>query len=672
MIEDVGYLALLFSMLLAIFSASAAWYGKSIDDERWIKSARNATITIFPLLTISSVFLIILILQNNFEIEYVWRVSSIDMPTYLKVSALWGGQAGSLLFWNWLLALFTAAVMIGKWGKQRELIPYALIVISFTQIFFLFISIVVENPFVKLDGIPIDGNGLNPLLRHPGMIIHPPMLYLGFTGFIVPYTFAMAALMAGKLDDMWIRTTRRWTLIAWLFLSLGLILGGRWAYDVLGWGGYWGWDPVENASLIPWLAGTAFLHSVMIQEKRNMFKMWNMFLVILTYLLVIYGTFLVRSGVISSVHSFAQSAIGPLFFAFIAFMFIFSTYWVNKRKDMLASEDKLRSFWSREAAFLYNNFLFLAILAIVFFFTNFPIVSALFTGEQGFVGPPVYEKALAPLFMALLLLMGVAPLTMWYKTSPKRIGMSILWPAVASTIFVVVLYIMDIAALWTALLGVWIVVFSLILTLLEFYKGTRARMKRGENPFSAFFHLMGRNRRRYGGYWIHVGVLVMAFGIIGIEMFQQETQIQMTTGDSVTLGNYEMIFQGVERYPGADDLIITEATAEVYYKGKLVQTIHPRTELYTRSGQPMTIPDVRSTIWEDFYVLLVNWEPTSASMATVRIYLNPMVNWVWAGGYIFIFGTMIAAWPDAREKKRVTAVSAPSIPATDRHEVSAS
>jgi len=663
MIADIGYVALLLSMLLAIFSAAAAWYGKSIDDERWIKSARNATIAILPLLTISSVLLIVLILQNNFEIEYVWRVSSIDMPTYLKVTALWGGQAGSLLFWNWLLAMFTAAVMIGKWGKQRELIPYALIVISFTQIFFLFISIVVENPFAKLDGVPIDGNGLNPLLRHPGMIIHPPMLYLGFTGFIVPYTFAMAALMSGKLDDMWIRTTRRWTLVAWLFLSLGLILGGRWAYDVLGWGGYWGWDPVENASFIPWLAGTAFLHSVMIQEKRNMFKMWNMFLVILTYLLVIYGTFLVRSGVISSVHSFAQSAIGPLFFVFIAFMFIFSTYWVIKRKDMLASENKLQSFWSREAAFLYNNFIILAILAVVFFFTNFPIVSELFTGEKGFVGPPVYEKALAPLFMALLLLMGVAPLTMWYKSSPKRIGMSLLWPAVASTVFVVGLYVMDVAALWTALLGVWIVVFSTILTVLEFYKGTRARMKRGENVFIAFSKLMGRNRRRYGGYWIHLGVLVMAFGIIGIEMFQQETQIQMTTGDSVTLGDYEMIFQGVDRFPGADDLIITEATAEVYYKDELVQTIHPRTELYTRTGQPMTIPDVRSTVWEDFYVLLVNWEPTNASLATVRIYLNPMVNWVWAGGFIFVFGTLIAAWPDAREKKRVTAVSsAPSVP----------
>ncbi len=651
MIENIGYLALILSMLLAIFSASAAWYGKTNNDERWIKSARNATITIFFLLTLSSAMLIVLILQNNFEIEYVWRVSSINMPTYLKFSALWGGQAGSLLFWSWLLSLFTAAVMYGQWGKQRELIPYALIVISFTQIFFLFISLVVENPFAKLDGIPLDGNGLNPLLRHPGMIIHPPMLYLGFTGFIVPYIFAMAALMAGKLDDSWIRTTRRWTLVAWLFLSLGLILGGRWAYDVLGWGGYWGWDPVENASLIPWLSGTAFLHSVMIQERRNMFKMWNMFLVVLTYLLVIYGTFLVRSGVISSVHSFAESAIGPLFFAFIAFMFIFSTYWVSKRKEMLASKDKLDSFLSREAAFLYNNFIFLAILAIVFFFTNFPIVSALFTGEQGFVGPPVYEKALSPLFLVLLLLMGIAPLTMWHRTMMKRIGLAVLWPAIVAALLAVGLYFTKIVTMWSALLGIWIISLSTVLTLFEFYKGTRARMRRDKNPFSAFAYVMAINRRRYGGYWIHLGVLLMAFGIIGIEMFQQETQIHMVVGDSVALGEYELVFQGVERYPGADDLIITEATADVYHKGKLVEVIHPQTHLYTRSGQPMTIPDVRTTFWEDFYVLLVNWEPTSASSATIRIYLNPLVNWVWAGGFIFIFGTMIAAWPDRKEKR---------------------
>jgi cytochrome c-type biogenesis protein CcmF len=644
MIPDLGYISLLLAFLAAIYAAASAWYGKSKNDERWIVSGRNATIAIFPLVLLSSILLVTSILRNDFSVEYVWRVSSIEMPTYLKVTSLWGGQAGSLLFWNLLLAVFTAAAMSGNWRSQKELIPYTIVVFSMTQIFFLGISAFVENPFARLDMIPPDGNGLNPLLRHPGMIIHPPMLYLGFTGFIIPYTFAIAALMSGKLDDGWIKSTRRWTLVAWLFLSLGLVLGGRWAYDVLGWGGYWAWDPVENASLMPWLAGTAFLHSVIIQENRNMFKMWNMFLVILTYSLVIYGTFIVRSGVISSVHSFAQSAIGPLFFAFIAIMFVFSAYWVNKRRDMLASENHLRSFLSREAAFLYNNFLILAILAVVFFLTNYPILSELVTGEKGFVGPPVYEKATGPLWLLLVLLMGVAPLTMWYRTSVKRLGLSLRIPVILATVVVVILFFLDIR-LWMALLGIWVVMFSTVLTAAEFEKGTRARMKRGESLPVAFSNLMARNRRRYGGYWIHIGVLVMAVGIIGVELFQQETQIRLQSGESVTLGRYEMVFNEVTRFPGPDDLMITEANVDVLVNGRHVTTLTPRTELYTRTGQPMTIPDARSTIAEDFYVLLINWEPTTANAATFRIFLNPLINWVWAGGFIFVFGTLIAAWP---------------------------
>ena len=661
MIADLGYFALLFAFLTAVYSALAAWYGHKSGNWRWVESARNATIITLPLVALSAALLITLLLKNDFSIEYVWRVSSIEQPTYLKITALWGGQAGSLLFWNLLLAIFTATAMFRKWDEQKPLMPYALMIASFTQIFFLALSTFVESPFARITGIiPLNGNGLNPLLRHPGMIIHPPMLYLGFTGFTIPYTFAVAALMAGKLDDSWIRTTRRWTLVAWLFLSLGLILGGRWAYDVLGWGGYWGWDPVENASLIPWLAGTAFLHSVMIQEKRDMFKVWNMFLIILTYSLVIYGTFIVRSGVISSVHSFAESAVGPLFFGFIAIMFVFSAYWLNKRRGELAGKNSLTSLFSREAAFLYNNFLILAILVIVFLFTNYPIISELFTGERGFVGPPVYEKALAPLFLLLLLLMGIAPLTMWYRTSINRLQKAILWPAGIATATVVVLFFLNVRH-WAALLGFWVVMFSAILTLVEFVKGTRARMKHGENVFEAFTNLMARNRRRYGGYWIHLGVLIMAVGIIGVELYQEETQQLMQVGDTITLGSYEMQFLGVQQFAGPDDLMITEATVDVYNNGRLVATLTPRREVYTRTGQPMTIPKARSTILEDFYVLLAE-QPTSPNAAIIRVFLNPLINWVWTGGFIFILGTLIAAWPDAVED-RITAVQARRRPA---------
>ncbi len=660
MIADLGFFALLLAFLAAVYAVGASWYGNRAAKPVWVESARNALIITLPLVFLAALSLVLSLLRSDFSLEYVWRVSSREMPTYLKVTALWGGQAGSLLFWNLLLAVFTAAAMARNWNKERPLMPYALIVAGITQIFFLGISLFIENPFARMASIPPDGNGLNPLLRHPGMIIHPPMLYLGFTGFTIPFTFAMAALMANKLDDSWIRTTRRWTLVAWLFLSLGLILGGRWAYDVLGWGGYWAWDPVENASFMPWLAGTAFLHSVMIQEKRDMFRMWNIFLIILTYCLVILGTFVVRSGIISSVHSFAQSAIGPFFFGFIAFMFLFSAYWMHKRRDELATPNHLQSFFSREAAFLYNNFLILAILGIVFLFTYYPIFTEIITGEQGFLGPPVYEQALAPLFALLVLLMGVAPLTMWYRTSAQRIGMALRWPALVTTVLIALLFVFGVRS-WAALIGFWVVTFSTILTLLEFGKGTRARMKRGERPWTAFSNLVGRNRRRYGGYWIHLGVLVMAFGIISVELFQQETQIRLQTGESVALGGYEMVFENVGQYAGPDDLIVTEAAVSVYRDGRFLRSLAPRSEFYTRTGQPMTIPAARSTLTEDFYVLLINWEPTSADAATFRIYLNPLINWVWAGGFIFVIGTLIAAWPDRREERVAVTVRDQSV-----------
>ncbi|MDX1613068.1 MAG: heme lyase CcmF/NrfE family subunit [Candidatus Promineifilaceae bacterium] len=659
MIADLGYAAVLIAFGAALYAAISAYYGGRSDKPRWVESARNATLITFPLIGLASLLLIFLLLTDNFAVEYVWRVSSREMPTYLKVTALWGGQAGSLLFWNLLLAGFTAAAMARKWDHQRDIMPYVIFVGSLTQIFFLGLVAFVENPFATMPVAQPDGNGLNPLLRHPGMIIHPPMLYLGFTGFTIPFTFALGALMANRLDDSWIRTTRRWTLTAWLFLSLGLVLGGRWAYDVLGWGGYWAWDPVENASLMPWLAGTAFLHSVMIQEKRNMFKAWNMFLVILTYLLVVIGTFIVRSGVISSVHSFAQSAVGPLFFGFTALMLVFSAYWVTKRREELRTPNQLSSLLSREAAFLLNNFIILSILAVTFLGTTFPILSELFTGQKVTVGAPFYEKVNGPLFGALLLLMGIAPLTMWYRTSLRHLRKLMIWPTVAGLVVDVLLFVFLDVTSWVALLGFWIATFSTVLTIMEFVRAMNARVRsKGESPWVALLALINRNRRRYGGYIIHLGVLVMAFGIISNELYQQETQIRLSSGEAVELGDYTLVFGGVERFPGPDDLLITEATADIFKGDRFVGTLNPRTELYTRTGQPMTIPDARSTFAEDFYVLLVNWEGTSSDAATFRLYLNPLINWVWAGSFIFILGTLVAAWPDAADEKLIAAATA--------------
>ncbi len=655
MLADFGFATILIAFCSALFATGASWYGARRQDWRWIESARNAALATFPLTLLACGILVFALWTNDFSIEYVVNATSIETPKYLKITALWGGQKGSLLFWNMLLALFTAAAMYRKWDGERELMPYAIGIASLTQVFFLFLSGFVENPFTRIASVPFDGQGLNPLLRHPGMIIHPPTLYLGFVGFTIPYAFAMAALISGRLDDGWIRTTRRWTLIAWLFLSLGLILGGRWAYDVLGWGGYWGWDPVENASFMPWLAGTAFLHSVIIQQKRGMFKVWNMFLIILTYLLVITGTFIVRSGLVSSVHTFAESSIGWYFLIFVTGMTLLSFYWLSKRQASLASKNQLQSLLSRESAFLLNNFLIIAILAATALGVYFPVLSELMGQDRITVGAPYYEKVNGPLFAALVLLMGVAPLTMWHRTALQRIGKQVRWPLLIATICIVVLTLLGIRQ-WLALVGIWCVAVSAQLTLLEFWKAARARMKRGESFLFALRQLFIRDRQRYGGYMIHMGVIIMALGVIGIEFFQQETQVRLNVGESVTLGRYRMQFNGTREEDLQDSVLARIASIDLYENGVFRTMLTPRSELHLRTRQTMTIPDLHPTIAEDFYTHMVNWEDVTADAATFRVMINPLVNWVWTGGFVFALGTFIATWPDPEEKKVLAAM----------------
>jgi cytochrome c-type biogenesis protein CcmF len=486
------------------------------------------------------------------------------------------------------------------------------------------------------------------------------MLYLGFVSFVVPYAFAIAALITGRNDDRWIRITRRWTLVAWLFLSLGLILGGRWAYDVLGWGGYWGWDPVEIAAFMPWLTGTAFLHSVMIQEKRGMLKHWNMVLIILTYCLVIFGTFLTRSGVLSSVHAFAQSAIGPLFFGFIGLMFVVSLWLLQHRWAELKAEATMTSMLSREALFLLNNLLFIGILVICFWGVIFPLMtealgivgdaipslSHIFTGQKVTVGPPFYERATGPLFAGLLLLMGIAPLAAWRHSTTKTLGRAIWKPGLFSVLVLVAIFISGVRQP-AALLGFGLSALVTSVTLYEFWRGAMARhRKSGESLPVALWRLAGRNRRRYGGYVIHLGVVLMAIGIIGIEVFQTETQGTIAQGESISLGEYTVTFDSLANFDVDDGRNVTRAVMSVYKDGEYLTNLHPRRDYFYESQQPMTIPGVRSTWEDDLYVLLIDWQPASINGATFKIYHNPLVNWLWLGGFVFIFGTMIAAWPD--------------------------
>jgi len=674
MIADFGYGILVLAFLTAIYSVWAAVYGELGKKPALVESARRAMLLTWPLLTLAAAVLIYLLVNDHYEVQFVYEVTSRSMPLYLKITAWWGGQAGSLLFWSWLMSAFTSLVTLRKWDRDREFLPWVIVVGGVTMAFFIGMNVFFENPFAKLyqtfDGhiapftlqpansilfTPSDGRGLNPLLRHPGMIIHPPMLYLGFVSFVIPYAFAIAALVTGRTDDRWIRITRRWALWAWLFLSAGLVLGGRWAYDVLGWGGYWGWDPVEIAAFMPWLTGTAFLHSVMIQEKRGMFKHWNMLLIILTYDLVIFGTFLTRSGVLSSVHSFAQSAIGPLFFAFIGITLIISVALIIYRWDMLKSETQMTSMLSREALFLLNNLLFMGVLVVCFWGVIYPLISELFTGQKVTVGPPFYERATSPLFAALMLLMGIAPLSAWGHSTVKTLGRAIWKPALGAAIVTAVLaftYTQNIIAL----VGFFLVALVILVTLYEYGRGALARQRsQGENIFLAFWNLTGRNRRRYGGYIIHLSMMLMAIGILGIELFQVETQGTIAIGDSLELAGYTIKYREVASWdnPGAG-VNYTRAVVEVYDRnGNLLGNLHPRKDFYFDSQQPMTIPGQLASLKDEVYVLLIDWEPINQESTTFKIFVNPLVNWLWLGSLLFLVGIIIAAWPD-KDPERVT------------------
>ena len=665
MFAEFGYGVLLVSLIVAIYSGISAVYGAKNKSAAMVESARRAMLLTFPLISIAAATLIYLLVNNHYEVAFVYEVTSRSMPTYLKVTAWWGGQAGSLVFWSWLLAVFTSAVTLRKWDRDIEFLPWVILVSAVTLTFFLGMSVFFENPFTRFWLVggnvepsmfapanatvftPQDGQGLNPLLRHPGMVIHPPMLYLGFVSYVIPYAFAMAALITGRTDDRWIRITRRWSLWAWLFLSFGLVLGGRWAYDVLGWGGYWGWDPVEIAAFMPWLTGTAFLHSVMIQEKRGLLKQWNMILVILTYALVIFGTFLTRSGVLSSVHAFANSPIGPFFMGFVSFTFITSIALVIWRWPQLQAETEMKSMLSREALFLLNNLLFMSILVVCFWGVIFPLISELFTGSKVTVGPPFYERATAPLFSSLLFLMAIAPFSAWGHSTLETLGKAIWKSAAAALVVTVVLYITYTQNIG-ALVGFFLVALVLSATLNEFWRGARARQKtQGENFFTSLARLMGRNRRRYGGYIIHISMALMAIGILGIEIFQRETQGTLAAGEQLDISGYTIQYRELASWndQGAG-VNYTRAIVDVYENGVYLGQLNPRIDYYFDSQQNMTIPGQRSTLRDDLYILLVDWQPVSTIGATFKIYVNPLVNWLWIGSLLFLAGVVFAAWPD--------------------------
>jgi cytochrome c-type biogenesis protein CcmF len=689
MLAEIGYGILVIAFIAAIYSVVAAIHGARSRSQGAVESARRAMLLLWPLITLAAAVLIYLLINNHFEVSFVYEVTSRNMPTYLKITAWWGGQAGSLVFWSWLLSAFASLVTLRKWDRDREFLPWVIVVTSVTTAFFLGLVVFFENPFARYwqtaagDIVssmfspasatmftPIDGRGLNPLLRHPGMIIHPPMLYLGFVSFVIPYAFAMAALITGRSDDRWIRLTRRWTLWAWLFLSFGNVLGSRWAYDVLGWGGFWGWDPVEIAALMPWLTGTAFIHSVMIQEKRGLLKHWNMLLIILTYALVIFGTFLTRSGVLSSVHSFAQSAIGPAFFAFIGITLIASIALLIRRWPELQGETELKSMLSREALFLLNNLLFMSVLVVCFWGVIFPLISELLTGQKVTVGPPFYNRATGPLFAGLMLLMGIAPLSAWGISALRTLG-RLVWKSAALALLITVALYFTYTRNTLALIGFFLVAFVLSITFQEFWRAARARMStRSESFLTALWTLFGRDPRRYGGYIVHVSMMLMAIGILGINFFQMETQSTLSLNESIRLGDYTVRYDSIAQFRAPDNRQVTRAVVTVYDpEGNDLGELYPRIDYYADAEQNSTIPGEYATLRDDLYVLLIDWQPATATAATFKVYVNPLVNWLWIGSLVFLVGILIAAWP--RHEAQAAPVRVRRTKTADRSQASA-
>jgi cytochrome c-type biogenesis protein CcmF len=668
MAADIGFGSLIITLIVSMYGLLAAFYGQQNKKEIWVLSAKRAMSLVFPLLTVSVGSLIYLLLMDHFEITYVSEVSSRSMPVYLKITALWGGQAGSLLFWSWLLAGFTSAVTLKKWDRDQDFLPWVIVVSLGTLIFFLILNVFFENPFIQYwqtpEGIvtaftnppggvsifPRDGGGLNPLLRHPGMIIHPPMQYLGFVAFIIPYAYAMASLITGRSDDRWIQLSRRWTLWAWLFLSLGLVLGARWAYDVLGWGGYWAWDPVEISALMPWLSGTAFLHSVLIQEKRGMFKQLTMVLIILTYNLVIFGTFLTRSGLLSSVHAFSQSAIGPIFLAFISLTLIISVVLLTRRWDKLKSREVLTSFFSKEALIIISIVLLLGILVTSFWGVLFPKISEMVTGQKVTVGPPFYERVAAPIFGGILLIMVICPLAVWSYASFKNLG-KLLWKPFIVSMIGIALPLYGGLTRWPAVVAFWLVSFVLAVNAFEFFRRTKIRRKNQEDSWgSSLLYILKKNRRAYSAMIIHIAVVLMALGIVGIEFFQTETQGTIPEGGELSLGSYSMVFEKLDIFDTDDARNVARATVSVEKNDQIIDVLYPRRDFFYDSNQPMTIPGVRSTLVDDFYVILIDWKAISADGATFKVYHNPLVKWLWIGAWIFILGVVTATWPDKKTK----------------------
>jgi len=658
----LGQLALWIALLVSAWGTFVGFYGGLTRRRELIASARRATYVLCGLAMVAAAGLLVAILKHDFNVAYVASYTSRDLPTVYLLSAFYGGQSGSMLFWVLVLSIFASLAQWLTSRKYEYLLPFVAGVTSAVTLFFVATMLFSANPFARLAFTPADGQGLNPQLQNPGMVVHPPMLYLGYISITIPFAFAVAALMSRRLDTGWLHAIRKWTIVSWLFLSIGITLGMWWAYVELGWGGYWAWDPVENASFLPWLTMTAFLHSVMIQEKRGMLKKWNMVLISLSFFLSIFGTFITRSGIISSVHSFAQSSVGYYFLGGLIALVLGMAWLLYTRLPMLESESHLESMVSREASFLFNNLILVGIAFSVLWGTIFPVISEVVRGHQVTVGPPFFNQVNIPLGLALLALTGIGPLIAWRKASVGNLRRQFAVPVALGGIAAVVVTAIGMGHFY-AILTISLAVFVTATILQEFVRGVGARHRlHGENVAQALVRLVGRNRRRYGGYVVHLGIVTYFVAFTG-QAFKVDREASLKPGDSVEVASpwghtYTFTHLGVSQYDQLNRLV-SAASVEVAKDGKRVGVMssekrqHFTCEVPTRpcpdqmrrkSFEPSTEAGIRSDLQEDIYIVYAG-SVEGTEEAVYRFTINPLVWWLWYGGFVLVAGGVITLWP---------------------------
>jgi cytochrome c-type biogenesis protein CcmF len=642
MLPDMGYIFLLLGLAISLYVIAAYLIGARTGNQRLLESAKGGAGAVCLLVTISSFILIYALMTSDFSVKYVARYTSTDLLTLYKFSAFWAGNEGSLLLWLWTIVGYGAVIAYSKRHQLTQMNPYVLSIVMFNAVFFFVMIIFVANPFERLPVAPSEGNGLNPMLQHPGMVVHPVTTYLGYVGFLIPFAYAMAALILRRVDDVWIKITRRWTVIAWLFLTLGNMYGGQWAYVELGWGGMWAWDPVENASFMPWLTGSAFLHSVMIQERKDMLKIWNISLIILTYGLTLFGTFLVRSGILSSIHAFADSNIGLYILMFLGVMMIGALYILLDRIDLLREQNEIQSFLSKESSFLINNLLLVGSTFAVFWGTVFPLVSEAVTQTKVTVGAPFYNQVVGPILLAMILVMAICPLIAWQRSSWKSLWDNFAIPLVLAIGLGLGLFFFGITKPW-AVLSAIVISFAIITHLQEFVRGTLARSRlTGEGAITALRNLLGKNRRRYGGYIIHLGIFMLAAAMVGEGFYGEEKTTSVRAGEIIQIGQYDLLFNKLDaKREGPNEIVFADMS--VYKGDEFLGKMYPEKIFYPTWDQPRTNVAVRGTLAEDLYIVLAGWDQDGTT--ALKIDINPLMMWAWIGMYTMILGTLFALWP---------------------------